>query len=677
MTKPDPLLQPFQLKNLTLKNRIVSTPHAPAYADDGMPGERYQRYHEEKAKGGLAMTMFGGSSCVGPDSPSVFGQLYVGHDKVIPYFEEFSERIHKHDCKLICQISHLGRRTVWNNGDWFPVIAPSRVREPAHRGFPKEMDMADIKRVIGYYAAAALRCKQGGLDGVEVLSHGHLPGQFLTPYSNFRTDAYGGSLENRVRFSIETLTAVREAVGDDFVIGLRAGMDSGSDDGLTPEENLAALRLIENEGLLDYVSLNFGRIDSDYGLSQHLPSMWSKLAPWLVLAGSFKQELNLPVIHACRINDLSNARHGIESALIDLVGMTRAHIADPNIVNKLKAGNQHRIRPCVGASYCIDRIYGEGEAFCLHNTATGRETTMPQTVTKTDNARKKIVIVGGGPAGLEAARVCAMRGHEIVLFEASGKLGGQLVLAARASWRKDLIGIVDWYTNEINELGVDVRWNLFAEVDVIAAEKADIVIIATGGIPDTDYVQGGDLAVSVWDVLSGGTFTGDVLIYDDNGQHQGPSCADFLSQQENVNVEFVTPDRHAAAEMGSTSFPIYMQRFYENGVSVTPDHRLTQVKRNNGRLTLTFANEYGAKDLEKTVDHLVVEHGTLPMDDLFQALRSQSNNDGVTDYDAVMHGHPQPSDQQDGFSLYKVGDAVSSRNVHAAIYDSLRLCKDF
>ena len=153
----DPLLTPFQIGNLSLKNRIVSTPHAPALAEDGMPKERYQRYHLEKAKGGIAMTMIGGSSCVSPDSPSVFGQLDVSSDRIIPYFTEFAERIHKEDCRIVCQISHLGRRTTWNDGDWLPVIAPSRVREPAHRGFPKIMDHADIKRVIGDYVAAALR----------------------------------------------------------------------------------------------------------------------------------------------------------------------------------------------------------------------------------------------------------------------------------------------------------------------------------------------------------------------------------------------------------------------------------------------------------------------------------------------------------------------------------------
>ncbi|MGI9301911.1 MAG: FAD-dependent oxidoreductase [Gammaproteobacteria bacterium] len=677
MPKNDPLLQPLQLKHLTLKNRIVSTPHAPAYAEDGMPKLRYQLYHEEKAKGGLAMTMFGGSSCIGPDSPSVFGQLYVGDDRVIPYFEEFSERIHAHDCALVCQLSHLGRRTTWNAADWLPVIAPSRVREPAHRGFPKEMDQSDIDRVIGYYAAAALRCKQGGLDGCEILSHGHLLGQFLNPNTNVRNDKYGGSLENRLRFSIEVLAAVRRAVGDDFIVGLRAEMKSGSSDGLSLEEGLAALRLIESEGLIDYVSLNFGRIDTDHGLAHHLPAMWSRFGPWVALAGTFKKELGLPVIHACRIADLSTARYAIEENLIDLAGMTRAHIADPHIVRKLMAGEEQRIRPCVGAGYCIDRIYGEGEALCIHNAATGREADIPHVIPKSGGAKKKIVVVGGGPAGMEAARVSAQRGHDVVMFEATGRLGGQLVLAARATWRKDLIGIADWYATELETLGVDIRWNVLADEDTVTAESPDVVIVASGGVPDTDFVPGGEACVSVWDVLSGMELSGSVLLYDDNGQHQGPSCADHLAAQANVELEFVTPDRHAAAEMGGVNFPIYLERFYKNGVKVTPDHRLAAVTPQGNRLEVTFRNEYGGSDITRIVDHIVVEHGTLPVDDVFQGLRSRSSNSGTTDLDALLSHRPQPEvSAGEGFALYKVGDAVASRNLHAAIYDSLRLCKD-
>ncbi|MEM7426249.1 MAG: NADH:flavin oxidoreductase [Pseudomonadota bacterium] len=676
MSSSDPLLQPFEAGKLRLKNRIVSTPHAPAYAEDGMPKERYQLYHEEKAKGGLAMTMFGGSSCVGPDSPSVFGQLNVGTDEIIPWFQEFSARIHRHDCAIMCQISHLGRRTTWNQGDWLPVVAPSRVREPAHRAFPKEMDQADIDRIIGYYVDAALRCREGGLDGVEILSNGHLPGQFLNPNTNLRTDKYGGSLENRCRFMLEMLSAVREAAGPDFTVSLRAEMDSHSPDGIGTDEALQAFRIIEREGLIDLLNLNVGRNDTDLLLAMtQVPSMWQKLAPWLQLAGHFKQELGLPVIHACRISDLATARYAVEEGLVDLVGMTRAHIADPHIVNKLTAGEEDRIRTCVGAGYCIDRIYFEGEAFCIQNVATGREKVLSHTISKSGGQPKQIVIVGGGPAGLEAARVCAERGHNVVLFEASGELGGQVLLAAKAAWRGDLIGVIDWLKAELDHLRVTIRYHTLAGGVEVEAEAPDVVIIATGGLPDTEVAPGGEHCLSVWDVLSGEPVSGDVIVYDDSGQHQAPSCADHIAGREGVSVEFLTPDRHAAAEMGNTNAPFYMRHFYQKGVAVTPDHRLASIEPAGNRLKATFTNEFGGPDIERTADHIIVEHGTLPNDELFHELKGTSSNGGVTDFQALLADEPQEPAGH-GYALYRIGDAVASRNIHAALFDARRLCKD-
>ncbi|MEK9726044.1 MAG: hypothetical protein VW405_21505, partial [Rhodospirillaceae bacterium] len=220
----DPLLQPFQLRHLTLRNRVMSTSHAPAYVDDGKPQARYRAYHAEKAKGGLALSMFGGSSNVAADSPSVFGQIYAGDDGVIDHFQKFADVMHAHGCALMCQLTHMGRRTTWADGWWLPVIAPSRVREPAHRAFPKEMDADDIARVAKAFGAAARRCKEGGLDGLELLAHGHLLDQFWTPLVNKRSDGYGGSLKNRMRFSLEVLDEVRRQVGPDFIVGIRMGL---------------------------------------------------------------------------------------------------------------------------------------------------------------------------------------------------------------------------------------------------------------------------------------------------------------------------------------------------------------------------------------------------------------------------------------------------------------------
>ena len=248
----DALLEPFQLKSLTLRNRVVSTSHGPAYADDARPGERYQRYHEEKAKGGLAMTMFGGSSNVSIDSPSLFGQLYLGDDGIVPDLRAFAARIHGHGAALMCQITHMGHRTVWDQGNWLTPISASNVRDMAHRAFPKAMEQWDIDRVVADYGRAARRCRDGGLDGIEIALTGHLPNQFLSPRMNRRQDAYGGDLENRMRFLLEVLDEVRRQVGGDFIVGLRFPLDEGLEGGLSADDCIELARRLELGGNVDF-----------------------------------------------------------------------------------------------------------------------------------------------------------------------------------------------------------------------------------------------------------------------------------------------------------------------------------------------------------------------------------------------------------------------------------------
>lgn len=678
----DPLLTPFQIGSLSLKNRIVSTPHSPALAEDGLPKERYQRYHLEKAKGGIAMTMIGGSSCVSSDSPSVFGQLDVSTDRIIPYFTEFAERIHQEDCRIVCQISHLGRRTTWNDGDWLPVIAPSRVREPAHRGFPKIMDHADIKRVIQDYVAAARRLRDSGFDGVEILQNGHLPGQFLSPDTNLRDDEYGGSLENRLRFIRELYDAVKAAIGNDIVIGARVEMDSKLAEGLQQDEALKALQLIENDGTIDYFNLNVGRSDTDYMLANHpVPAMFVGLAPFVQLAGLFKSHLNTPTIHAARISDLATARFAVREGMMDLVGMTRAHIADPHIVNKVRDGREDEIRPCVGAGYCIDRIYNEGEMLCIHNVATTREQHIAHITSPTKGVLKKILVIGGGPAGMEAARVSALRGHDVTLIEASSRLGGQVRLAAQSQVRKDLIGIVNWLEDEIKRLKVTIVWEQFADMSSVTSLKPDLVIIATGGVPDHDHVKGGELSCSTWDVLSGNALFSPqgeetVLVYDDHGQHQAASTVVELCQR-GFKVHLVTPDRHAVHEMGSSNYPMYINAFHDHQVTVTTDVRMKSLSNDGNGIEANFKSDFGGHPYAIKADHVVIEHGTLPNDELYHDLIPLSHNKGVTDIAALIAGDAQelPASEADGFSLFRVGDAVASRNIHAAILDARRLCQ--
>ena len=677
MASQDPLLQTYQLKHLTLRNRIMSTAHEPAYSEDGMPKERYRLYHQEKAKGGLAMTMIGGSSIIAPDSPDAFGNLHVYKDEIVPWFRELADACHEEGTAVMCQITHLGRRTSWSKADWLPVLAPSPVREPAHRAFPKEAEDWDLARITQNYASAAARCKAGGLDGVEIESYGHFMDQFWSPASNFRDDSYGGSLDNRLRFTFAVIDAIRAEVGDDYILGLRLVADEDWDKGFGKEEGIEICQRLVASGKIDFLNVIRGHIESDEALSHVIPNMGARSSPHLDFAGEVRTATKFPVFHAARINDVATARHAIAEGLLDMVGMTRAHLADPHITRKVIEGREQEIRPCVGAGYCIDRIYEGRSAYCIHNPATGREATIPQEVHRGDGPEKKVVVVGAGPAGLEAARVSAARGHEVVLFEAASEPGGQVRLAAQLQRRREIVGIVDWRAERCEELGVTLRTNTYAQSDGVLAESPDIVIIATGGLPNTGFLEAGEeLVATSWDVLAGDSKAAqDILLFDDNGAHPGMMAAEALARR-GAKLEYVTPERSVAPEIGGTNSPAYLKAFSECDVRITLTERLVSVRREGNRLAAMLENEYAKTSQERLVDQIVVEHGTLPLDELYFDLKAGSINQGAVDYDALIAGQPQElsTNPEGRYQLFRVGDAVSSRNIHAAIYDSLRLC---
>ena len=667
----DPLLQGFDLGPVRVKNRIFSSGHALSHAQGGKPTDTTLRYQMEKAKGGIGLSFVGGSGTVSADTAPVFDQLIINHD-IIPFFAELAEFYHRHGAALMTQITHLGRRTNANAGDWLPIIAPSANREALHRGFPRTPWMRPTScGSWGTSPTAADICHKAGLDGLEIIASGHLMDQFWSPVTNRRTDGYGGSLDNRMRFSRMVFAAMREAAGEDFALGVRMTMTEQDHDrsGLSEADNIEIASRLRDDGVIDFLNLVSGRIDSLPRLTTYMPGMAAPLSPFLEQAGRFRREVGLPVLHATRINDLATARFAVNEGIVDLVGMTRGHIADPYIVAKLERGEEDRIRSCVGATYCSNFRY------CIQNPATAREASLPHLIEKTDGPKKKIVIVGGGPAGLEAARVCAERGHEVVLFEAAGRLGGQVLLAGKLDWRRPA-----WY-RRLAGGGMHASWrngatNHFADRETVLAEAPDTVFIATGGLPHTDWVDGDAGIISSWDVLSGmASLEGDVLVHDQTGRNVALAAVDYLSRN-NVNVTLNTQDAAIGMEAMRLEISPFMKRFYERGVAMQTDHELVGAETRDNKITATFRNMHTGAMSHSRLRPCGRRGGTLPNDELFYELDEAAANQGIIDLDAMRDGRPQPAMEQDGYHLYRIGDVAGSRDIHCAILDALRLCAE-
>ncbi|GAB3990568.1 oxidoreductase [Nocardioides marmoraquaticus] len=675
----DVLLEPFRLGHLHLRNRVVSASHEPAYTHDGMPKERYRRYHVEKARGGVGLTMIGGSAVVSPDSPPAFGNIEVHRDEVVPWLRLLADEVHDAGAAVMIQLTHLGRRSSNFSGDWLPLVYPSRSREPAHRSFAKAAETWDVDRIVGHYVAAAQRCVAAGLDGVELEAYGHLLDGFLSPATNDRDDEYGGDAARRRAFGVRVVSGIRAAVGPDFVIGLRMSMDECLTDGVGLDEAVETVGELSAVGV-DVLSVIRGTIESDATLARVIPSMGDRSAPHLEFAGEVRARVDVPVMHSGMVADVATARHALTAGLVDLVGLTRPQIADPHLVAKVARGETDRIRPCVGANYCLDAIYESGDAKCLHNAATGRELLLPQVVPLT-RRRRRAVVVGAGIAGLEAARVLGERGHDVTVLEANASPGGQVRLAAAAPRRRDLVGIVDWRVAEARHLGVEVRYGVLAEPGDVLALDPDVVVVATGGLPDTEVLaSGAEHVLDTWDVLGGDAHpTGSVLVYDDHGGEAALGTVELLAAR-GCDVELVTPERTVGIGVGGMSSPAYLRAFADHGVRLTVATRLRSVERaapgSGHRLVAVLGSDYTDRTWTRRLDAVVVEHGTVPNDDLYHRLVPGSTNLGEVDHDALLAGRPQQvrTNAAGGYQLFRVGDAVCSRNIHAAVYDALRLC---
>ena len=677
----DPLLQPFQLKHLTLKNRIMTTSHEPAYPEDGMPKERYRAYQEERAKGGIALAMTAGSSAVSKDSPPVFNNILAYKDEVVPWIRNLTDSCHEHGCAMMIQLTHLGRRTSWNKGDWLPSVSSTKHREPAHRSFPKLIEDWDIDRIIGDFADAAERMQAGGMDGIELQVYGHLLDQFWSPLTNELSGPYGAdTLENRLRFPLDVLSAIRKRVGHKFIIGFRYTADEMQSGGVTPEEGIVISKKLEETGQLDFLNVVRGRIHTDPAMTEAIPVQGMPTGHQIDFAGSVKKVTNLPIFHASRIPDVATARHAISAGLLDMVGMTRAHIADPHIVQKIIEKREVDIRPCVGATYCLDRIYNSGEALCIHNAATGRELAMPHVVNFSHKI-KKVVVIGAGPGGLEAARVASERGHAVTVLKAADQPGGQIRLTAQSPRRREMISIVDWRMQQCEKRGVSFQFNTYAEISDVVALEPQVVVVATGGIPNMELFETkGELknVSSAWDLISGDVKPAEhILIYDESGDHPGLQAAE-IAANAGCKVAIMTPDRTVSPEIMAMNLVPYMRALQNKDVTFTVARRLLNLSQNGNKLRAEIGTDYSSLKTFLEYDQVILNYGTLPVDELYFQLKPFSRNEGAVDYEALILGKSQKLNKNtDGkFQLFRIGDAVSARNTHAAIYDALRFMKD-
>jgi mycofactocin system FadH/OYE family oxidoreductase 2 len=651
------IFEPITLGKVEMRNRVVMTGHGTGMAQSHLPSEQHAAYYAERARGGVALIGMAFPQ-IHPSSQNVPGEVKAYLPEVVPGLRRISDMVHEHGAKIVMQLGHVGRQssTTWSE---HPLWAPSAIPCPLNREMPKEMEAEDIDEIIAAHARCARHAQLGGMDGVEIHSGygGYLLASFLSPFSNRRSDEYGGSLENRSRIVIQALRAVREAVGPDYLVGMNMQGHDFSPGGLEVAECQEIARLLAATGEIDYFVV---KGSTYYSASQNVPDMQHPKLVWVPLAAAIKRVVAVPVIAVGRVTRPHEAERVLAEGEADMVAMTRQHIADPETVNKMRDGRYEDIRGCIACNQgCIDRLFKITHTTCVHNPAAGYERELGIGTLELAGEAKRVVVVGGGPAGLKAAETAARRGHEVVLLERRGRLGGQLTLAASVKGREEIGEVIRYLEVQLAKLGVDVRLGVSATADHVLSLDPDHVVVATGSEPTRTIVGnlshgitsvpglGGERVLTSWDVIEDRAELGEKLLLVDDGEGgwKGIGLALELAQDGHT-VHMSTPLGYVGAAIGPFSQNRLIPRIFEAGIVTHPFSLLTEVRGDTAVL-----RKQGRPFELAGVDTVILVGWHSPVAGLYFELKGKAP------------------------AVDRVGDAVAPRSMQEAIHSAERLAR--
>jgi len=648
------LLSPLTIKGHELRNRIFSTGHETLLVSGGVPDEKLAAYHEARARGGAALIV---TEATTVHETAFFNTaMPIGYrPDCIPGFRLVAEAVHCHGAKLFGQLFHPGGELMGTAPDGARRVswAPSAHDHERYLVTAREMPGDLVEDVIAGYATTAANLIEAGYDGVEIVaSHGYLPGQFLSARQNLRTDQWGGSQENRERFVMEVARAIRAAIPDDNVLGMRISLGEKTRSGMNREEALAAIVSLQDAGLIDYINLTVGSSGTSHANDFVIPPMSRPAGFMIGEAGDTKQDLKLPVLLAGRFNQPQPAEEALEKGTADMIGMTRTQISDPELANKLIEGRPDDIRACIACNQaCIGHLYLGAPVSCIQFPETGRELQNGHGTRKAASPARKILVAGGGPAGMKAAAVAAERGHEVTLCEASAALGGQVKLAQLLPSRAEFGGLVTNLAREMALGGVTVRLNTPVDRALVEAEAPDAVVVATGARPHMPELEGGATGhvVSPWQVLAREVNCGgSVAVADWRGDWIGIGIAHMLAL-EGRRVRL-----YCTGEAPGLGMPAHVRAFTVGelarlGVEVVPNARLFGVDGDTAYFEHTMTNE---PLVAEGIETAVLSLGHRPVDRLSDEIGGL------------------------GFAVHTIGDALAPRTAEEAVLEGLQVGVD-